>query len=83
MRLPIIKRLIIAHLYILNSVGDHVQQLKLIINELFDAGHPLFDKMQVTTILNSLTLSWEHIVTSLTHSGNEVTITTFHVMLVH
>jgi hypothetical protein len=51
---------------------DFVNQMELIAKELANAGHPVSDKMQVTTILNSLPLSWEHIVTALTHSGKEV-----------
>ena len=37
-------------------VGDHVNQLKLIANELVDIGHTLLDKMQVTVVLNNLPL---------------------------
>jgi hypothetical protein len=40
------------------------------------------DKMQLTTILNSLPLSWEHVVTSLTHSGKEISMTFLLVLLV-
>ena len=50
-------------------VGDHVNQLELIVKELEDVGHTLSDKMQVTVVLNSLPLSWDHVVTSLMHSG--------------
>jgi hypothetical protein len=62
-------------------VGDHVNQLELIAKELVDAGHTLSDKMQVTVVLNSLPLSWDHVVTSLMHSGKELTMTTLPVLL--
>ena len=62
-------------------VGDHVNQLELIAKELADAGHTLSDKMQVTAVLNSLPPSWDHIATSLTHSGKELTMTTLPVLL--
>jgi hypothetical protein len=52
-----------------DNVGVFVNQMELIAKELANAGHPITDKMQVTTILNSLPLSWEHMVTSLTLSG--------------
>jgi hypothetical protein len=45
-----------------------VNQMELIAKELAYAGHPISDKMQITTILNSLPLSWEHVIKSLTHS---------------
>uniref|UniRef100_A0A2N9GG10 Reverse transcriptase Ty1/copia-type domain-containing protein n=1 Tax=Fagus sylvatica TaxID=28930 RepID=A0A2N9GG10_FAGSY len=57
-------------------VGDYVNQLELIAKELADAGHTLSDKMQVIVVLNSLPPSWDHIVTSLTHSGKELAMTT-------
>jgi len=41
-------------------VGDHVNPMKLIAKELANASHPMSDKMQGTTMLNSLPLSWEH-----------------------
>uniref|UniRef100_A0A2N9IAJ8 Retrovirus-related Pol polyprotein from transposon TNT 1-94-like beta-barrel domain-containing protein n=1 Tax=Fagus sylvatica TaxID=28930 RepID=A0A2N9IAJ8_FAGSY len=62
-------------------VGDHVNQLKLIAKELVDIGHTLSDKMQVTVVLNSLPPSWDHVVTSLTHSGKELAMTTLPVLL--
>ena len=65
-----------------DDIGDHVLQMELMAKELNDAGHPLTDKMQVTTILNSLPSSWDHIITSLTHSGNEVTMISLPVLLV-
>jgi hypothetical protein len=34
--------------------GDHVNWMELIVKEVANAGHPILDKMQVTTILNSL-----------------------------
>uniref|UniRef100_A0A2N9FF63 CCHC-type domain-containing protein n=1 Tax=Fagus sylvatica TaxID=28930 RepID=A0A2N9FF63_FAGSY len=57
-------------------VGDHVNQLELIAKELADVGHTLSDKMQVIVVLNSLPPSWDHVVTSLTHSGKELAMTT-------
>ena len=62
-------------------VGDHVNQLELIAKELADAGHTLSDKMQVTVVLNSLPPSWDHVVTSLTHLGKELAMTTLPVLL--
>ena len=62
-------------------VGDHVNQLELIAKELADAGHTLSEKMQVTVVLNSLPPSWDHVVTSLTHSGKELAMTTLPVFL--
>uniref|UniRef100_A0A2N9GQ88 Reverse transcriptase Ty1/copia-type domain-containing protein n=1 Tax=Fagus sylvatica TaxID=28930 RepID=A0A2N9GQ88_FAGSY len=62
-------------------VGDHVNQLELIAKELVDTGHTFSDKMQVTIVLNSLPPSWDHIVTSLTHSGKELAMTTLPVLL--
>jgi hypothetical protein len=44
-------------------VGEFLNQMELITKELANVGHPVLDKMQVTTILNSLPLSWEHVVT--------------------
>ena len=58
-----------------------VNQLELITKELADARHTLSDKMQVTVVLNSLPPSWDHVVTSLTHSGKELAMTTLHVLL--
>jgi hypothetical protein len=57
-------------------VGNHVNQLELIAKELADAGHTLSDKMQVTVVLNNLPPSWDHVVTSLTHSSKEFAMTT-------
>jgi hypothetical protein len=47
-------------------VGEFVNQMELIAKELAYASHPISDKIQVTTILNGLSLSWEHVITSLT-----------------
>jgi hypothetical protein len=63
-------------------IGDYVNQMELVAKELSNAGHPVSDKMQVTTILNSLPLSWDHVVTSLTHSGKEISMTSLPVLLV-
>ena len=64
------------------NVGEFVNQMELIAKELANAGHPVTDKMQVTTILNNLPLSWEHVVTSLTLSGKEVSMVSLLVLLV-
>jgi hypothetical protein len=53
-------------------MGEFLNEMELITKELANAGHPVFNKMQVTTILNGLPLSWEHVVTSLTLSGKKV-----------
>jgi hypothetical protein len=42
----------------------------------------VLDEMQVTTILNSLPLSWEHVVTSLTHSGKVISMASLSMLLV-
>jgi hypothetical protein len=65
-----------------NYVGDYVNQVKLIAKELSNAGHPASDKMQVTIILNSLPLSWEYVVTSLTLSIKDIFMTSLPVLLV-
>jgi hypothetical protein len=68
------------------SEGDYVRefvnQMELIAKELANVGHPVSNKMQVTTILNSLPLSWEHVVTSLTLSGKEVSMVSLPMLLV-
>jgi hypothetical protein len=64
-----------------DAVGDHVNQLELIAKELANVGHTLSDKMQVTVVLNSLPPSWDHVVTSLMHSGKELAMTTLPVLL--
>jgi hypothetical protein len=65
-----------------DNVGEFVNQMELTAKELANAGHPVTDKMQVTTILNSLPLSWKHVVTSLTLSGKEVSMVSLLVLLV-
>ena len=62
-------------------VESHVNQLELLSKELADAGHTILDKMQVIVVLNSLPPSWDHVVTSLTHSGKELAMTTILVLL--
>lgn len=52
--------------------------MELITKELFNVGHPLTDKIQVTIILPSF---WDHIVSSLTHSGKEIIMTSLPVLL--
>uniref|UniRef100_A0A2N9G0N8 CCHC-type domain-containing protein n=1 Tax=Fagus sylvatica TaxID=28930 RepID=A0A2N9G0N8_FAGSY len=61
-------------------VRDHVNQLELIAKELADAEHTLSDKIQVIVVLNSLPPSWDHVVTSLTHLGKELAMTTLFVL---
>ena len=63
-----------------DSVGDHVNQMELITKELSNADHSLSDKMQVTVLLSSLPLSWDHVITSLTHSGREISMVTLPVL---
>jgi hypothetical protein len=64
-----------------DNVGEFVNQMELIARELANTSHPVTDKMQVTTILNSLPLSWEHVVTSLTLSEKEVSMVSLPVLL--
>ena len=47
-----------------------------------NAGHLVTDKMQVTTTLNNLPLSWEYVVTSLTLSEKEVSMVSLPVLLI-
>ena len=64
-------------------MGNFLNQMELIAKEHAYAGHPISDKMQVTTILkNGLPLSWEHVITSLTHSGKDISIISVLVLLV-
>ena len=63
-------------------IGDHINTMELLAKELADANNPMSDKMQVITILNSLPPSWDRIVTTLTHSGKEVTMISLPVLLV-
>ena len=63
-------------------VGDYVNQLELIAKELANARHTLSNKMHVTVVLNNLPPSWDHIVTSLTHSDKELTMTTLPELLI-
>uniref|UniRef100_A0A2N9J933 Uncharacterized protein n=1 Tax=Fagus sylvatica TaxID=28930 RepID=A0A2N9J933_FAGSY len=65
-----------------DAVGDHVNQLELIAKETCRMLGTLFQtKMQVTVVLNSLPPSWDHVVTSLTHSGKKLAMTTLPVLL--
>lgn len=59
-----------------------MNQLELITKELQNASHHISDKMQVTIILTSLPLSWEHIVKTLTHSGKEISMVSLPNLLV-
>jgi hypothetical protein len=63
-------------------VGDFVNQMELIAKELAYDGHPISDKMPITTILNGLPLSWEHVITSLTHSRKDISIIFLPILLV-
>ena len=42
-------------------IGDHINTMELLAKELANANNPASEKMQVTTILNSLPPSWDHI----------------------
>jgi hypothetical protein len=64
-----------------DDVGEFVNQMELIAEELANACHPVTDKMQMTTILNNL-LSREHVVTFLTITGKEVSMVSLPVLLV-
>lgn len=50
--------------------------------KLENTGHRIFDKMQVTTILNSLPLSWKHIITTITHSGKGMSMVSLPILLI-
>ena len=63
-------------------IGDHINTMDFLAKELANADNPVLNKMQVTTILNILLSSWDHIVTTLTHSGKEVTMISLPVLLV-
>ena len=65
-----------------DNVGEFVNQMELIPKELANVSHLVTDKIQVTTILNRLPLSWEHVVTSLTLSRKEVSMVSLPVLLV-
>jgi len=56
--------------------------MELIVKELANVGHPISNKMQLKTILNSLPLLWEHEVTSLTDSDKEISIISLLIFLV-
>ena len=55
-----------------DNLSEFVNQMELIAKKLANAGHLVIDKMQVTIILNSFPLLWEHVVTSLILSEKEV-----------
>lgn len=65
-----------------DDVGDHIVQIQLIAKELYDDGHPITDKMQVTTIINSFPPFWHHFITSLIHRRNNVTMSCLLLFLV-
>jgi hypothetical protein len=62
--------------------NDYANQMELVAKELSNAGHPVSNKMQVTTILNSLPLSWQYVATSLTLSSKDISMTSLLVLLV-
>ena len=49
----------------INKVVEHVHQMELLAKDLSDAGHPLSNKIQVTTIANSVPNSWDHVMTTI------------------
>ncbi|PIA46018.1 hypothetical protein AQUCO_01600350v1 [Aquilegia coerulea] len=57
-----------------DSVIDHCSRMTVIAKELASTGHPIPDKMQVSTVLHSLPLSWDPVVVSINMSGREVTM---------
>ncbi|XP_010278495.1 PREDICTED: uncharacterized protein LOC104612672 [Nelumbo nucifera] len=57
-----------------DSVIDHVSKMNMIAKELAVTRNPIPEKIQVSTILNSLPSSWNSIVTTLNLSGREVSI---------
>ena len=63
-------------------IGDCINKMKLLAKELANADNFVSDKMLVTTILNNLPPSWDHIVTIFTHSGKKVTMISLPVLLV-
>ena len=63
-------------------IGDHINTMELLAKELADVDDFVLNKMQVTTIFNSLPPSRDHIVTTLTHSGKEVTMISLPILLV-
>jgi hypothetical protein len=62
--------------------NDYVNRMKLVAKESANASHQVSDKMQITTILNSFPLSLEYVVTSLTLSGKDISMTLLPVLLV-
>ena len=62
--------------------GDHINTMELLAKELADVDDFVLNKMQVTTIFNSLPPSRDHIVTTLTHSGKEVIMISLPILLV-
>ncbi|KAL5764580.1 hypothetical protein ACOSP7_016935 [Xanthoceras sorbifolium] len=56
------------------NMVDHI--LEVIAKDLSIAGHEIPDKIQVSTVLNSLPESWDHVVTSLTYGQKDLSIMT-------
>lgn len=64
-----------------SSVVDHVNHMALIAKDLSVAGNTISDKMQVSTILNSLPPSWDSVVTAINCSGQVLTMDTLPAIL--
>lgn len=57
-----------------DDMVDHITKMEVLAKDLSNAGHPIPDKMQVSTLLNSLPKSWDHVVTSLTYGQKELSM---------
>ncbi|KAI9181929.1 hypothetical protein LWI28_020149 [Acer negundo] len=65
-----------------DSMVDHILKLEIIAKDLSNAGHEISDIMQVSTLLNSLPESWDHVVTSLTYGQKDLSMVTLPALLV-
>ncbi|KAL5767614.1 hypothetical protein ACOSQ2_014397 [Xanthoceras sorbifolium] len=63
------------------SIVDHILKLEVIAKDLSNAGHEIPDKMQVSTLLNSLPELWNHLVTSLTYGQKDLSMMTLPTLL--
>ncbi|KAK0571052.1 hypothetical protein LWI29_010329 [Acer saccharum] len=64
-----------------DSMVDHILKLEIIAKDLSNAGHEISDKMQVSTLLNSLPESWDHVITSLTYGQKDLSMVTLPALL--
>ncbi|KAK0606530.1 hypothetical protein LWI29_000218 [Acer saccharum] len=64
-----------------DSMVDHILKLEIIAKDLSNAGHEISDKMQVSTLSNSLPESWDHVVTSLTYGQKDLSMVTLPALL--